>query len=166
MRFKPLKWLKRHRFHRWLQRHKYHELPSTYQSPTAPRPVEKSKWQRCESCGRSIPAEVDYLFRSDGFREEAGTWTYVCPFCSHCHVGTPLDRQEIREQTHCHECGTELGDAYQCPACNFPRGWMRVACPYCGNKQPVYAPHWVIRCDAFKLECVRCESAFWSLCIC
>jgi hypothetical protein len=150
-----------------LKRHGYHRLPSTSQSPTRPRPVDKSKWQVCGGCNRPIPARQDRLRRSDGTLVEAGTWTYVCPFCGHCHVGTPEDwNPDIKQQTRCHECGAELGDAYQCPKCGLPRGWMHVDCPYCGNKQPVCAPHWVVWCDAFHLECVRCESAFDSICIC
>ena len=43
---------------------------------------------------------------------------------------------------------------------------MTVPCPHCGNRQPVYAPHWVVHCDMFTLECVKCESTFNSLCIC
>jgi hypothetical protein len=73
---------------------------------------------------------------------------------------------DAKTQQQCHECGTGLRDAYQCPQCGFPRGWVRVACPDCGYKQPVWAPHWVVHCDMFTLECVRCESVFHSLCLC
>jgi hypothetical protein len=99
-------------------------------------------------------------------RRPAGTWTYVCPFCGHCQVGSPDDSPDIRAQTACHECGTALGAAFQCPKCSFPRGWVTVPCPFCGNRQPVYAPHWVFHCDMFTLECVKCEAAFDSYCIC
>jgi hypothetical protein len=125
-------------------------------SPGPRRPVEKSKWKPCHACGRLIPVET----------ERADTWTYVCPFCGHGHVGTPRDHPDVRAQARCHECGTDLDAAAQCPKCSFPRGWMTVQCPYCSNRQPVYAPHWVVHCDMFTLECVKCESTFASLCIC
>ena len=145
----------------------YYELPGTRQwSPGAIERVDKTKWKRCEACERSIPVDHDGLTGADGFLVDAGTWTYICPFCSHCHVGTPVWNQDTKRQQTCHECGTELAEHYQCPQCSFPRGWMRVNCPYCGNRQPVCAPHWVAHCDLFSLECVRCEKVFYSLCIC
>ena len=121
-----------------------------------------------EESPQFAPGYYSVLFEDpDGIRVEVDTWTYVCSFCSHCEVGTPEDwNEDIRAQTRCHNCGTDLGSAYQCPECRFPRGWMDVNCPYCGNLQPVYAPHWVAHCDYFRLECVRCESLFMSACIC
>jgi hypothetical protein len=149
------------------EREGYHRLPGTLQSPTPARPVDKTHWQTCGSCSRYIPVIEDRVLQPDGTLANAGTCTYVCPFCSHCHVGTPDTWSgDAEAQARCHNCDTELGDSYQCPKCSFPRGWMRVNCPYCGNSQPVYAPHWVVGCDTFHLECVKCESAFVSLCIC
>ena len=142
---------------------RYHQLPGTLQfSPGAKQPVDKTEWKPCESCRRAVPVQPDH----DGQFANTGTWTYVCPFCSHCHVGTPSWSEDDKKQEACHECGAILGEAYQCPKCSFPRGWMRVVCPYCENRQPVLAPHWVEDCDTFRLECVRCESVFRSLCIC
>lgn len=132
----------------------YHELPGSRQWPAwAKKPVDKSKWQECEECGRKTPV----VKRTD---------TYVCPHCGHSHVGVEDWSDNVRRQATCHVCETELGENYQCPKCSYPRGWMRVDCPFCGNKQPVNAPHWVVGCDLFTLECVKCESQFISLCIC
>jgi hypothetical protein len=150
-----------------LKREGYHRLPGTMQwTPGTPMQVDKANWRRCEHCGQSIPVKFDRKVTPDGEIEEAGTWTYVCAFCSHGHVGSPSWSEDVRKQEACHECGTKLGEAYQCPSCSFPRGWMRVECPYCKNQQPVLAPHWVDDCDMFRLECVRCEAVFLSLCIC
>ena len=148
------------------ERDGYHRLPGTYQSPTAPQPVDKSCWVPCESCGRAIPVVPDYHLERDGATRRLSTVTYVCAFCSHIHVGTPQNLADILAQTHCHECGTELGDAYRCPTCRFPRAWKTVSCPFCGNRQPVEMPHWHCRCDMFRLECVACEARFDSWCIC
>ncbi len=174
------------------KRQGYHVTPGGLQwSPAARRAVDKSKWKPCHACGRLIPIKEDWVtriveVRTGGQRtydpdgtvieegvtypieksEKAGTWTYVCSFCNHCHVGTGSNDRDIRIQTTCHECGTELGNAYQCPKCSFPRAWMNVQCPYCGNRQPVDAPHWVGLCDMFVLECVKCECVFSSFCIC
>lgn len=118
--------------------------------------MDKSEWRPCHRCARAIPV------RQEGSPD---AYTYVCPFCGHGHVAAPQTFEPFARQTLCHECRTPLqGD--QCPQCRFPRGWMRVACPYCGNAQPVSAPHWVDSCDLFTLECVKCESVFESLCIC
>jgi hypothetical protein len=170
----------------------YRVTPGGLQWSPGPRqPVDKSRWKPCDSCSRLIPVIEDWVgriveVRTAGQRtgdpdgtiieegvtypiydwEPAGTWTYVCPFCGHCHVGTPGDSPDLRAQMACHECGTDLGSAFQCPKCSFPRGWMTVQCPNCGNRQPVNAPHWVVCCDMFTLECVKCESVFESLCIC
>ena len=97
---------------------------------------------------------------------ETGTVTYVCSRCDHAHVGTPSWTGDAKRQTRCHRCDAELGDAYQCPKCSYPRGWMRVSCPYCSNEQPVHAPHWVVHCDLFRLECVKCGGLYQSLCMC
>jgi hypothetical protein len=151
---------------RW-EREGYYRLPSTMQwTPGSPQRTDKEKWKSCEQCGRSIPIELDWHVTTDGQIEEAGTWSYVCPFCSHCHVGTPFWSEDAKKQERCHECGTKLGESYQCGHCSFPRGWMRVDCPICKHRQPVCAPHWLVQCDLFHLECVRCESVFDSLCIC
>ena len=145
----------------------YHRLPGTLQwNPRAPAPVNKAEWKSCENCRRSIPVVVDFVRTTDDRIEKGSTCTYVCPFCSHCHVGAVPSPEEFQKQKTCHECGSALGESYQCPQCLFPRGWMRVDCPYCKNRQPVLAPHWVDMCDTFRLECVRCESIFLSLCIC
>jgi ribosomal protein L37E len=136
-------------------------------SPCSRRRADKTQWQTCHCCGRLVPAVEDWLSQSGGAVRRAGTWTYVCPYCNHCHVGTPdWGNADVRNQKKCHECGTELSDAYQCPKCGFPRGWMRVDCPYCDHRQPVNVPHWVEGCDTFRLECVQCESIFDSFCIC
>jgi hypothetical protein len=174
------------------KRQGYHVTPGGLQwSPVPRRPVDKSNWKPCCACGRLIPVVWDWVTRrvevqtggqrttdpdgtviEDGIShpvesvERATTWTYVCPFCGHCQVGTPGDTLDLRAQSTCHECGTALGTAFQCPKCSFPRGWMTVQCPHCGNRQPVDAPHWVVRCDLFTLECVKCEYVFNSFCIC
>jgi hypothetical protein len=120
----------------------YYRLPGTLQwSPGPKEAVDKTKWKPCESCGRAVPVELDLLLNAAGKLEETGTWTYVCPFCSHCHVGSPDSTKDAKEQKVCHACRTELGEAYQCPKCKFPRGWMRVECPYCKQQQAVFAPH-------------------------
>ena len=116
--------------------------------------VNKANWKPCESCGRNIPVDVDWLSNEDGKCVETGTWTYVCPFCAHSHVGTPQRGRDIEAQRTCHECGAELGEHYQCPNCSLPRGWKRVDCPLCGNRQPVFMPHWVDWCDRLT----------WSVC--
>ncbi len=145
----------------------YHRLPGTIQwTPRAPAPVDKAEWKSCENCNRLIPVTVDDARTTDGRIENDNSCTYVCPFCSHCHVGALSWSKEFPKQKTCHECGAALGESYQCPQCSFPRGWMRVTCPYCNNRQPVLAPHWVDLCDTYRLECVRCESVFVSLCIC
>jgi hypothetical protein len=174
------------------KRQGYHLTPVGLQWSPAPRQrVDKSRWKPCQACGRLIPVVEDWVtsvanVRTAGQRatasdgtviepgvwhpveavERAGTWTYVCPFCRHCQVGTPGDSSDLRAQTACHECGTDLGTAFQCPKCSFPRGWMTVQCPHCGNRQPVNAPHWVEHCDMFALECIKSEYIFISLCIC
>jgi hypothetical protein len=174
------------------QRLGYHSTPGGWQwSPSAARPVDKSRWKPCDGCGRLIPIEKDFVLRlvDEPFRdrravdpdatlvedsvtrltevaEPAGTFTYVCPYCRHCHVGTPSNSADDRSQSECHECGESLGAAFQCPKCSFPRGWMTVRCPNCRNRQPVSVPHWVAHCDMFHLECVRCECTFDSGCIC
>jgi len=145
----------------------YHRLPGTLQwNPRARQPVDKAAWKSCENCRRSIPVVVDFVRTADDRIEKGSTCTYVCPFCSHCHVGASPRPEEFQKQQTCHECGSALGEFYQCPQCQFPRGWMRVDCPYCKNRQPVLAPHWVDLCDTYRLECVQCESVFLSLCIC
>lgn len=172
------------------KRQGYQVTPGSWQWSPAPRqPVDQSRWKPCHACGRLIPVVEDRVTRivevrtagqrtpGDTVIEEgvtypiqavdpAGTWTYVCPYCGHCHVGTPGDAPDIRAQSACHECSADLGASFQCPNCSFPRGWMTVECPYCGNRQPVFAPHWVAHCDMFALECVKCESLFQSNCIC
>jgi len=144
----------------------YDILPGSLQSHTPRRPVDAATWQACEECGKPTPVVYDFRLTPDGHLEETGTFTYVCAHCSHSHVGTPRWSDDEKRQKRCHECETELGDSYQCPRCHFPRGWMRVRCPRCSNEQPVHAPHWVVGCDMFHLECVKCENAFDSLCIC
>jgi hypothetical protein len=135
-------------------------------SPGTRQAVDKTKWRGCEGCGRVIPVVFDWTCNADGKVLETATWTYVCPHCSHCHVGTLSWTQNRKSQLTCHECGATLGESYQCTTGSFPRGWMRVDCPYCKNRQPIFAPHWVASCDMFRLEWVRCESVFNSLCIC
>lgn len=145
----------------------YHQLPLTFQSPTSPEPVDRQKWQACDSCGGQIPVAYDYVVRSNDTLSRPGTHTYVCPLCSHCRVGTPMHwDKDLADQETCHACRARLADQYQCPECGYPRGWMRVNCPHCGNQQPVFAPHFAVGCDVFTLECVECESKFVSLCIC
>lgn len=154
------------RLSREARRHGYHELPISFQSPTARRPVNKSSWVTCERCRRLTPADHAGEKADDAAWETGELSFYVCAFCGHVHVGRQPDSDDIRAQKRCHECGTELSDAYQCPRCLFPRGWKSVHCPYCENQQPVFMPHWVVLCDVFHLECVACESQFDSLCIC
>jgi len=150
-----------------LEEHGYHRLPATFQSPTPRRPIDKGKWQTCSGCGRRIPVVDDLIMESDGSLSSPGTFTYVCPFCSHCHIGTQMRwNEDLAAQKACHSCGTELSKDYQCSKCEYPRGWRRVSCPFCGNEQPVFAAHFVVGCDLFILECVECESRFVSLCIC
>ena len=113
----------------------YFQLPCSRQwAPGSRKSIDRTTWKPCESCGRAVPVELDRVITADGRIEEPGTWTYVCPFCSHCHLGAPGwpgrntgtfgRRQEI-----CHECGSKLGGGFQCPKCSFPRGWMRVDLP-------------------------------------
>ncbi len=158
------------RSHSWtgkLTERGYHQLPGSFQSPTPRVPVDKDEWQACDACGRQIPVVADWVMLPNGTRSRARTYTYVCPFCSCCHVGTPMRwNKDLVAQEKCHACGARLSDKCQCPKCGYPRGWMRVGCPYCGNQQPVFAPHFVVFCDTFTLECVECESMFRSLCIC
>jgi hypothetical protein len=145
----------------------YHGLPGSRQwSPNSRAPVKKDNWKPCAGCGRKIPVAKDWSVGADGQPKHTGTWTAVCPFCGPCQVGTPVWHPSDQEQKTCHECATPLGEQYQCPNCLFPRGWMRVDCPYCGKRHPVLAPHWTDRCDTFRLECVHCDSIFISLCIC
>lgn len=144
----------------------YQELPGSYQwSPWPLQRVDKTRWKPCHRCGRAIPVSTHSL-TLDPQSDNSGIWTYVCPFCSHCHVGVPKWNEDTRSQRECHECGEALGEAYQCPNCAFPRGWMKVSCPNCNNRQPVCVPHWVVGCDLFWLECVHCEVVTVSLCIC
>jgi hypothetical protein len=128
--------------------------------------VRKSGWKICESCQCLIPFERDLCLKGLGATEYLDTWTAVCPFCKHVHVGTPFDFDLIHLQKTCHACGTALGDQYQCPECKYPRGWTDVRCRYCHNQQPVFAPHWVAHCDWYLLQCVLCELVSESLCIC
>ncbi|MBL9176327.1 MAG: hypothetical protein JNL10_22480 [Verrucomicrobiales bacterium] len=110
--------------------------------------------------------DEDFRRGPGGTIENAGTQTYVCPFCGHCQVGTAVLDSDALKQIRCHESRTELGTADRCPKCSFPRGWMRVTCPHCGHRQPVSAPHWGDGCDTFHLECVQCGFVYDSLCIC
>lgn len=145
----------------------YHRLPLTLQSPTPRVPVDKTTWRPCARCGRHTPVSEDRIQDAAGHLAKSGTATYVCPFCGHCSVGTPETWNDNRlHQEVCHHCGTRLSEAYQCPGCGFPRGWTEISCPYCGSRQPVDAPHLVIHCDMFRLQCVKCESEFESYCIC
>lgn len=148
--------------------------------PGSPPAVRKDHWQACHECGRLIPVAWDIVLPAEEVTpgrmiyaiqamtpdDSVGTCTYVCPFCGHCHVGTPSNAPDLSAQTKCHECRADLDQSYQCPECRFPRGWMTVRCPHCGNQQPVFAPHWTSRCDEFVLECVQCECVFRSMCIC
>ena len=142
------------------ERHGYRVTPGGLQWTPGPRqPVDKSGWIPCHACGRIIPVVR-------GTTGSAGTVTYVCPFCAHGQVGTPSDHPDDQAQERCHECGTDIGGAPQCPKCSFPRGWMTVQCHCCGNRQPACVPHWVVHCDMFTLECVQCEFTSFSFCIC
>lgn len=146
---------------------RYDELPGSRQwSPNRPDPVDPSRWRPCAGCHRLIPMDKDFRRTQGASIEFAGTHTYVCPFCGYCHVGTPSSHPDTLKQVRCHECSSELGTADACPKCSFPRGWMRVNCPHCGNRQPVSVPHWVDHCDMFHLECVQCGFVFDSFCIC
>ena len=145
---------------------KYYKLPATRQySPRSQIAVDKTNWKPCLSCGRKIPVVGDGFIDEHGHGVTLETWTAVCPFCGHCHVGTP-DPSFLARQETCHECETPLGNLSQCSNCSFPGGWKRIDCPYCGKQHPVFMPHWVDYCDTFRLECVHCESVFISLCIC
>jgi len=146
----------------------YQTTPLGLQWVPAPRPpVDKERWQTCHCCNRRIPAIMDVVCLPDRTLRKTGTYTYVCPYCNHCHVGTPQTwSADANRQQQCHACGAALNGAYQCPSCALPRGWMPVTCPSCGNKQPVEAPHWVVSCDFFTLECVQCDMSFTSYCIC
>lgn len=149
-----------------------HQLPGTIQSPTARSQVHKDSWRLCEECSRLIPVvrdrwrNRDETSCKDPSAEYLSTWTYVCPFCGDCHGGSGWNDALLMSQKRCFECEGELGEADQCPACRYPRGWKTVHCPYCRNPQAVLMPHWVIGCDWFYLECVKCESYFHSRCIC
>src|SRR5262249_38330907 len=101
----------------------YHQLPFTLQSATPRQPVDRSEWVRCEQCGRDTPSERTVILDPDGPAQHLLTGTYVCAHCRHSRVGTPSNHPDLIAQTKCHECETPLGGAYQCPTCNFPRGW-------------------------------------------
>lgn len=128
-------------------------------------PVDKDSWQPCQFCGQLIPVVRDYYF-DEGVLQERDTVTYVCPHCLQTHVGTQLATEEILSQRTCHECNTPLGDAYQCPRCQFPRGWATAQCPHCDNKQPTYHPHLAVACNLHTLDCVKCGRRHTSACIC
>lgn len=146
---------------------RYDAFPGSRQWSPGPRmAVDKATWKPCEGCGRHMPVALDWLIDAKGQPQDTGTWTGVCPFCGRCQVGIPTWFPGANRQVKCHECGTSLGESYQCPNCSFPRGWMRVNCPHCGKPHPVLAPHWVDCCDTFRLECAHCEEVFMSLCIC
>src|SRR5262245_55195217 len=130
-----------------MKKRDYHRLLSTFQSATRSRPVDRSGWHSCERCGQATPVAKDRVVTSEGTIQQLDTVTYVCAHCGHCHVGQPLTDVDTTSQVTCHECHTDLGGAYQCPNCHFPRGWMSVACPHCGHRQPIHVPHWVVGCD-------------------
>lgn len=132
---------------------------------TPGEPVDKDSWQPCQFCGKSTPVVRDHYF-DEGVLRERDTVTYVCPHCRQSHVGTQVTDEAIVSQRACHECNTPLGDAYQCPRCQFPRGWATAQCPYCDNKQPAYHPHLTIACNLHTLDCVKCGRRHVSACIC
>lgn len=135
---------------------------TTYQSPTRRDPVDKSEWQPCHACARSIPAAIEWRRDVPGALVVTSI-TYVCPRCHATQLGVErhFDRYDA-----CHVCEAPLGDALACPRCGMLRYWTCVACPTCGASQPVLARHLGSHCDVFYLECVECETAYSSLCIC
>ncbi len=147
--------------------HGYVETPSGLQWTGRPRrAVDKSDWQPCANCGRSIPVNRDMKPRGEHYLESAGTLTYSCPFCHYGQVGTPHYDSFVQRQSTCLDCKTPLAGGQVCPQCRLPKGWVRIDCPNCRFRHPVCAPHWTRPCDMFRLECVSCETVFESLCIC
>src|SRR5262245_47721068 len=65
----------------------YHELPSTFQSPTARRPVNKSEWTRCSQCGKDTPSQLEFVRGADGALSKQSTCTFVCAHCRYSEVG-------------------------------------------------------------------------------
>lgn len=132
---------------------RYDELPGSRPwSPGKPEPVDRSRWKPCGGCRHLILMVEDVRHGPMGTLEFVGTQTYVCPLCGDCQVGMPPSDPDALKQLTCHECRSELGTATSSPKCSFPRGWMRVKCPYCDHRQPVFAPHWLDQCDAFHLD--------------
>ncbi|MCG8424079.1 MAG: hypothetical protein MJE77_39810 [Proteobacteria bacterium] len=147
----------------------YHELINTMQSPTPPKRADRSIWRPCHGCGADTPVYRDLRVRlHEGARivEETGTISYVCPRCSATQVGVPPDPDLFDKQDKCHACEKDLGSEAACRGCGMPRGWALVSCPYCGNRQSVFAPHLGSGCDLFTLDCVSCEAHFVSTCVC
>lgn len=130
------------------------------------RPVDQQNWRRCRHCTSLIPVVFDWRLQPDGSLSRNDTYSYVCPYCDHCHVGGQCCNNEPTTQRKCFECNTDLHDQMHCPKCSFPRGWVRVRCPTCSHDHPVHAPHWDVHCDLFHLECVYGMTVFDSLCIC
>ena len=149
-----------------MQNQNYVRMPGTWQWPKSSQPVDKSHWRECTVCGCHTPAIEGWERQDDGSIVRNGTCTYVCAFCDHSHVGVPDWSEYAKRQNRCYRCDSEIGVAFQCPECQYPRGWMRVQCPSCSNTQPTFVPHWEVHCDMCRFECVQCKNAFDSLCIC
>jgi hypothetical protein len=132
-----------------------------------PLPWDKPEWRACEACGRRMPVVADRGQLASGEVAPLTTFTYVCPDCAHCSVGTPetWDADRMR-QTACHECGMPLAGHYQCSTCAYPRGWVTRSCDHCGEEQPVDARHRVRSCEMFVLDCISCGELTESSCDC
>jgi hypothetical protein len=141
--------------------------------PTRAAPVDKSHWRPCHACGVLIPVDVDYRFK-ESYRPErsnevvpTGTVTYVCPHCCATQIGAErLYNPYHTPQTHCHVCEQPLGDSLGCPNCGMLQYWTVAGCTTCGAKQAVEVPHLTDHCDVYTLECVACETVYYSACIC
>ena len=54
-----------------------------------PPPVDKYTWRPCGNCALLIPVVHEWHTMADGTVAKTGTYTYVCPHCSHCRARTP-----------------------------------------------------------------------------
>lgn len=141
-----------------------------YGGLTPRKATDTTDWAWCERCLGQIPVVRDLVLDHEHVGSQAlrrtGTFTYVCPLCGHVHVGTPQDWGDVLRQERCFACRTPLGNAWQCPRCQYPRGWVKSQCYVCESMQPVFAPHLVASCDVYTLDCVVCGNRYVSYCIC
>lgn len=125
--------------------------------------ADLSRWSPCHGCGHAIPARRDRVEAGAELRE-LDTCSYVCPHCDATQLGSA--ENSVDRQVTCHGCDGALDGGAACGGCGMLRGWAVGRCRECGHHQAVCMPHLASMCDAFKLECVRCEAVTVSLCIC